>query len=54
MSSQQVATLLRQQNDVVQLVVGRSISSTVVADNLQKEESIEQSPGKKICHFFLF
>uniref|UniRef100_A0A913I068 Inactivation-no-after-D protein n=2 Tax=Strongyloides stercoralis TaxID=6248 RepID=A0A913I068_STRER len=44
MSSQQVATLLRQQNDVVQLVVGRSISSTLVADTLQNEESIEQSP----------
>uniref|UniRef100_A0A0N4ZHJ6 Inactivation-no-after-D protein n=1 Tax=Parastrongyloides trichosuri TaxID=131310 RepID=A0A0N4ZHJ6_PARTI len=44
MSSQQVATLLRQQNEVVQLVVGRSISSTLVAENLSNEKNIEQSP----------
>uniref|UniRef100_A0A0N5C561 Inactivation-no-after-D protein n=1 Tax=Strongyloides papillosus TaxID=174720 RepID=A0A0N5C561_STREA len=44
MSSQQVATLLRQQNEVVQLVVGRSISCADAADTLKNESNIEQSP----------
>lgn len=52
MSSQQVATLLRQQNEVVQLVVGRSISCADAADTLKNESNIEQSPGKK-CRLFI-